>query len=186
MAQTRLAPAEGFNAAPKVERPLVRRFELADFNRHMWLRDRVHKICPHMQPHVVESFLRSQLYSPEFLFMFMPHAVGLAQVIRTTVFEPTPIIMERFVFAENPANEEHVLEAVDFYAEMTRWAHNQGATKMIVLQHSDVPMEMADKIFGKRVLEVRQLIADIDPKRRPGLPKEKPADDQADLQKGAA
>jgi len=185
VAQTKLAPSEGFNAAPKVERPLVRRFELADFNRHLWLRDRIVKICPHMTAYAVDSFLRNQLYSPEFLFLFMPHAVGLAQVIRTTMFEPTPVIMERFVFAENPNNEEHIAEAADFYGEMVRWAGNQGATKIIVLQHSDVPMETVDKIFGKRVMEVRQLVADINPKRRPGLSKEDPSE-QANVQERTA
>ncbi len=164
MAQTALEPAEGVAPEP-APRPTSRRFELPDFTTHSWIFERIAQFCPHMHPLQIRTYLISQLYGPEFYFLYMPNAVGLAQVIRSTVFEPTPVIMERFILCQDPANEDHQLQAADFYDDLTRWARNQGATKLFVMQHSDVPLALVEKKFKRRMYEMQQMVADIGTKK---------------------
>src|SRR5262249_43717104 len=138
------------------ERPTVRRFELADFNRHPWVSERVSQFFKHLAPWQVDSFLRSQLYSSEFLFLFMPHAVGLAQIVRSQTFEPQSMVVERFIVCEDRTNQEHLEQAADFYDEMSRWAKSHGALRMIVLQHSDVPRALLKKRF--KLADIQQTL----------------------------
>lgn len=154
MAQTQLDPAEGFTTQPARVLPPVRRFSLADFSTHPWIRDRVVQFFPHLTPFQVDGFLRSQLYSPEFLFLFMPHAVGYAQCRNDVLFEPTPVIVERFVICQDPQNAEHMEEAASFYDEMAMWAKSKSSLLLQVGEHTDVPLEMIAKRFKRKMDEV--------------------------------
>lgn len=143
--------------ALKVEAPAVRRFELADISQHGgWLLPRLVKQYPHLTMQTANGFLHSILYSPEFHFCYGPHAAGLAQLERAHTLTARAIVREKFVWAQDPKNQEHLTEAAVFYDEFVAWAKRCNAEAMIVEEASDVPHEMIREKFDKRIFTREQ------------------------------
>src|SRR5262249_7875607 len=136
-----------------VHQPSVRRFELPDIMAHSkWLQPRLMKAYPHLTDPTAVGFLRHFIYSAEYYFCFQPHAVGLVQVERGHMLTPDAIVREKFVWVEDPRNEEYVDEALDFYDEFVKWGERLDAKVLLVGEHTDVPIEKLRKVFqGQRI-----------------------------------
>lgn len=135
--------------------PETRRFQRPDLDRHgPWLMDRLVKAYPHLNPSQVAGWLASMVYNNDFMFLFQPNAVGLAQMERGQSLAPAPLVRERFVFAREP---KYVEDASWFYVEWERWARAQGAEVMLVNEgYSDVPAETIRARFDNRRIFTRQ------------------------------
>lgn len=135
--------------------PETRRFQRPDLDRHgPWLMERLVKAFPHLSPNQVAGWLASMVYNNDFMFLFQPNAVGLAQMERGQSLAPTPLVRERFVFAREP---KYVEEASWFYVEWERWAKAQGAEVMLVNEgYSDVSAEQIRARFDNRRIFTRQ------------------------------
>lgn len=133
-----------------VEFPPIRRFQEPDLVEHGgWIMDRVKRMYPHLNDRHLANWLRGLIEPSEYLFLYREHAVALAQRVQVFQLNPVPIIWERFVWAEDPQHEEHVLSAADFYNEFLRWAKTQQIDKIIVAESSDVPPEMIKDRLGR-------------------------------------
>ena len=141
-----------------VELPAVRRFELADIAQHAkWLLPRLAKAYPHLTERTALGFLNNILYNSEFYFCYQPHAVGLMQVERSHMLTPEAIVREKFVWVEDPKNEDHIDEALSFYEEFRKWGERFGARTMVLLENSDVPIEKLRTVFqGSRIFTREQ------------------------------
>jgi|ERR1700681_2630375 len=140
-----MATQTAVKAAPPPLVP-IRRFEVADLSKHGgWIMRRLQKAYPHQNDRSMAGWLREIIGSNEFLFLYQEHAVALAQTLRTSTLDAKPIIMERFVFAE----EGHVDAAAEFYGEFALWAKRQEVTTIVVEEMSDVPHEMIRERLGR-------------------------------------
>src|ERR1017187_9736944 len=139
-----LHPAKMPNAAPVkgnavASAPKVRRFEIADLNRHGgWIIKRLQQARPTLSDQQVMSWLKGIIYSNEYLFLYQEHGCACAQTVREETLGGAPVVRERFVFAE----EGFQAEAASFYSEFSQWAKHQGVTTMIVEEMTDVPHDM--------------------------------------------
>lgn len=130
-----------------LELPVVRRFQLPDFDTHAaWLLPRLLKLCPHMNERAMVSYLRGVLYEQDYLFLFQDNAVALAQVITHHGFAAQPILWERFVLAREP---KYAASAVAMYAEFERWGKMKGLSVMIVEEATDVPHDIIKERLGR-------------------------------------
>ena len=147
-----------------VELPAVRRFELADIARHAkWLIPRLVRGYPHLTERTALGFLNNVLYSSDYFFCYQPHAVGLMQVERAYMLTTEALVREKFVWVEDPKNEDHVDEALAFYGEFAKWGDRFGAKIMIVAENSDVPIEKLRTVFqGTRIFTREQKFVRID------------------------
>jgi len=135
----------------------LRRFELPDIDRHgVWLFPRLRTAYKHLNDRQLIGWLRAICYSPEYQFNFQEHSVALFQIMAAHTLSPQPIIYERFVFAADKDNPEHVAQASMFYPEAAKWGRHQGAGALIVEQISDVPHELIRDRLG-RVLERKEM-----------------------------
>ena len=152
--QNAVAKAKDVIAAGIVP-PEMRRFQRPDLDRHgSWLLERLVKAYPHLRVAQVAGWLASMVYNNDFMFLFQPNAVGLAQMERGQSLAPTPLVRERFVFAREP---KYVEEASWFYVEWERWAKAQGAEVMLVNEgYSDVSAEQIRARFDNRRIFTRQ------------------------------
>src|SRR5215475_13435710 len=75
----------------------IRRFQLADFERHRWLQQRFMTQYTHLNPNVAIGFLRSVLYQNQSYFLFGEHACALFQLDSGGTLSPIPMVMERWV-----------------------------------------------------------------------------------------
>lgn len=134
---------------PRASTP-IRRFELGDLSRHGgWLITRLLAAYPHLTVRELQGWLRGIVYSNEFSFLYQDNSVGLAQVVRTSTLTPKPMLVERFVFAENKENSEHIEQAAAFYGEFGRWAKTQGIENILVEEMTDVPHEQIKVHLGR-------------------------------------
>lgn len=135
---------------PPPEVPPIRRFQLPDLSRHGgWLMRRLLAAYPHLNDRELQGWLRGIIYSPEFLFLYQDNSVGLAQLIRNDTMTPLPVIHERFVFAEEKENRDHIEQAANFYTEFYRWAKNQSVSTILVEELTDVPHEAIRAHLGR-------------------------------------
>lgn len=126
--------------------PTIRRFGVADFSSHAkWVLPRILAAYPHLTERTAAGWLRNVADSSDYLFLLRDHAVALAQMERSYVLSPLPVVRERFVLAES---EKHVKEAAEFYDEFARWAKNLGAKTLIVEELTDVPHEKIVERLG--------------------------------------
>lgn len=140
-----------------VELPSVRRFELADISRHAkWIIPRLVKQYPHLTERTALGFLNNMVYNQDYYFCFQPNAVGLMQVERSHLLTPDAIVREKFVWCEDPKNEDHIDQATAFYFEFAKWGERFGAKIMIVEETSDVPHEKIREVFDKRIFAREQ------------------------------
>jgi hypothetical protein len=134
----------------------VRRFELPDLDHHArWFMPRFLKEFPHLNERAAIGFLRGIIYSNEFLFLFQDKGVALAQSMGSGGLEAEPIVWERFVWVEDPANVEQQKAAAFFYSRMVKWAQGLGTKVIHVECKTDVPRELIKAQAG-RVFETAQ------------------------------
>lgn len=131
---------------PGIERPDIRRFEMPDLPRHGgWLLPRLVKKYPHLTEQLAAGFLNGAITSNEYLFLFQPHSVALAQIERAFGLTPRPLVSEVFVWAES---SQYVAEAAWFYGRFRQWAKHIGAD-VIVLGDSDVSADIIKEHLGR-------------------------------------
>ena len=146
------APVEGNAVA---DPPAVRRFEMADLSKHGgWIIRRMQQARPSLSDAQVMMWLKSLIYSSEYLFLYQDHGCACAQTVREETLGGAPVVRERFVFAE----EGFQAEAASFYTEFQQWARNQGVTTIIVEEMTDVPHDMIKDRLG-RLFERKQVFA---------------------------
>jgi hypothetical protein len=138
--------------------PPVRRFDLADLTEHRWIVPRLLEAYPRTNERMLVGWLKGLVYSNEHLFLYLPHAVALAQVLRNVSLENTPFVQERFVWVEDKDDREQVRRAAGFYDEFNRWARQQGCEVMFVEESSDVPHEMVREKLGRVFTQQRQFV----------------------------
>ena len=146
-------------AAAKVEQDFgpIRRFQLADLNQHGgWIIARLKKVYPHLVDSIIYGWLRSLIYSNEFLFLESDHGIALFQLDKANTLSPKPVVREQFVLAQ----EGYAEEAGIFYEEVERWALSLGADTIIVEVVTDVPPTEVRKRL-KKVFERQQKYAKI-------------------------
>lgn len=130
--------------------PPFRRFERPDIERHgQWLLPRVVETFRHLDERRAASFLINQLYANEFMFLYNDHAVGLAEIVPENIWQPQPVVWERFVFLQDKEDTRHIEEGADFYTEFARWAQMKRATTIVVEQATDVPREDIKRKLGR-------------------------------------
>jgi hypothetical protein len=145
-------PVEGNSVAGL---PAVRRFEIADLNKHGgWIMKRLQQARPTLSDVQIMSWLKGVIYSQEFMFLYQEHGCGLAQTVREETLEGKPVVRERFVFAE----EGYAEQAAEFYTSFLQWAKNQGVTTMLVEEMTDVPHDLIKEKLG-RLFERKQIFA---------------------------
>lgn len=134
-----------------VDQPITNRhFDTADLSQHgKWLLPRMMQAYPHMNDRAVASFLQSILYNNEWLLLYQPHGVALAQVMSAHALDASPIICERFVWVENKDDKKQVKDAAEFYVEFQRWAKNQNIEVLIVEENTDVPHDLIKEKLGR-------------------------------------
>jgi hypothetical protein len=126
----------------------TRRFSLADLSQHgKWILPRLLQALPHLgHERNAAGWLTSKVSSNEFLFLYQPNAVALAQVTYDETLDAKPLVRERFVWAQSP---EHVEAAANFYDDIAQWAKSLGASVIIVEESSDVPHEVVREKLGR-------------------------------------
>jgi hypothetical protein len=139
----------------------VRRFFLADLDRHRsWFFPRFVKEFPHLNERSAIGFLKGIMESNEFMFLTLhentlKNGVALAQSMGSGGLEAEPIVWERFVWVEDPANVEQQKAAAFFYPRIVKWAQGLGTKVIHVECRSDVPRELIKAQAG-RVFETAQ------------------------------
>lgn len=132
----------------------LRRFERPDIERHgAWLVPRFLTAFPHLNSHQAMSFMVNVLYSNEFMFLYQPHGVALAQIMLEQTLQEEPIVWERFVFLEDPKDARHIAEGIEFYAEFERWTKQKHAKQLVVEQCSDVPTDAIKEQLGRILIK---------------------------------
>jgi hypothetical protein len=133
----------------------IRKFGMADLQKHGgWIMRRLQKVRPHLSEAQIMTWLKGIIVSNEFLFLYQEHGVALAQAMREETLDPSLIVRERFVFAE----EGFESEAAGFYAHFKSWAVAQQAKILIVEEMTDVPHDLIKEEVG-RVYERKQFFA---------------------------
>lgn len=132
----------------------IRRFQLPDLDRHPWLIERFRLAHPHLSDPLIRSWLRGIIYSNEFLFLYQDHAVALAQTL-TPNLAPKSILVERFCWAEDPKNVEHVALATEFYGEFAHYAKQKGIEEITVEVLTDVPHDSIKEKLGRLFTQQR-------------------------------
>ncbi len=142
-------PAPVVNGSGRHESQL-RRFERPDIERQgQWLVPRFLRSFPHLNSHQALSFMVNVLYSNEFMFLYQPHGVALAQLVSEHILQPEPVVWERFAFLEDPTDPRQHVEGAEFYTEFERWAKQKQVKQLVVEQQSDVPREVIKERLGR-------------------------------------
>lgn len=132
--------------AEVAERVQIRRFELADLSQHGgWIMERLLRQYPHQTERTLAGWLRGILSLNTSLFLYQPHAVALAEVVRFHTLSAEPVVVERFVFCQ----KGHEAEAAEFYDEFRTWARHLDAKTLLVEELSDVPHELVTARVGR-------------------------------------
>ena len=141
------------HAEATAAKPAPRRFELPDLSQHgQWVLKRLLTVYKHLNEQQLAGWLRGVVYSNEFLFLYLPRGIALFQVERAHTLNPAPIIRQHFVWVQNPADQEQVVAASEFYSKVMTWAKQQSASTIVGIDlNSDVPQEMVKDKCEKRV-----------------------------------
>ncbi len=133
-----------------VELPVIRRFAIPDLDRHgKWILPRLLQVYAHLNERAAAGFLQGLVYSNEFLFLYQPQGVALAQAMSAHTLEPKPLVMERFVWVEDPKDPVQVERASHFYTEIYRWAKAQNCATIVVEEMTDVPHDLIKARIGR-------------------------------------
>ena len=126
----------------------LERFTAADLNyRHKWVVDRLLQAYPHHTERSVIGWLRGITESNLFLCLRQDQAVAVAEVSTPDTLAADRVVSERFVFLQDRLNKAQARQALEFYDEMLRWAKGMDVDRVIILQLSDVPEDIARKHF---------------------------------------
>src|SRR5262245_36530579 len=160
----RLTPHPQPNGVKPPGEPIMqRRFELPDLNEHgTWLIERLQSVYPGVDVRTLYSKLHSILYSNEFMLLYQPNAVAIAQLVIGNALMPQPVIQVWFCFVKNRETKEQIEEAAGFFPDFMRWARNQGCGAVLLpenLDLMDVSPEVAGKAMGGRLFKREQLYA---------------------------
>lgn len=124
----------------------IRRFTLPDMDRvGVWLVPRLIQVYPHLNNRTIIGWLRGMMYDNEYLFLWQPNSVALAQMERAQTLAPRPMVRERFIFCRDPKDKKNQEEAGAFYERFATWARQSGCDTLLVMEKSDVPEEMVKK-----------------------------------------
>lgn len=145
-----------------VDTPIqVRRFDTADLSQHgKWIVPRMLTAFPHFNERGVATFLQNIVYNNEYLFLYQPQGVALAQVLSAYSLDAKPIVYERFVWVENPEDKRQLANGAGFYTEFRRWAKSLGAEVIIVEENTDIPHDLIKEKLG-RIFSRQQQFARI-------------------------
>lgn len=149
--------------APAVERdlPFIRRFERPDIDKHAaWFIPRMIKAFPNFNERSIYTWLLNMLTSNEHMFLYLDHGVALAQAMPYGL-PAEAIIVEQFVWVEDPLNKEMQADAAHVYLHFHEWAKRKGLSILIVEENSDVPHEMVRAKLDKRLFERKQIFAKV-------------------------
>lgn len=145
--------------APANIAPVVRRFQVPDLDTHgAWMLPRLQATFKHLNDRALVGFLRGLINSNEYLFLFEPDSVGLAQVVRSHSLQPKPVVWERFVWARVPDNAEMQAKAAFMYDHFRQWARSMHCENIIVQELSDVPIEMVRAHMGRIFTRQQQYV----------------------------
>ena len=146
-------------AAEKIEpRQAVSRFDFGDLSRHgKWLVPRLVQALG-LPEQRLGGWIRSLIDNREFLFLSQEHSCALAEVALVNGLADKPVVRERFVFAEDIDNPDHIEEAALFYDEFRRWAKSLGAEIMLVEELSNVPDEMIKNKLGRVFIREQRFV----------------------------
>lgn len=137
----------------------IRRFEVPDLERYAhWLMPRLLAQFKHLNERQMIGFLRDMAYSNEHYFLVHEHAVGLFQAMGSHALQPDPVIWERFVWAQDAGDPEHIAACAEMYARVARWAKQKGIKVLHVEESTDVPHAEIEKRLG-RISEIKQKVA---------------------------
>lgn len=137
--------------------PFMRRMEVPDIDRHgEWFIPRLLKEFPHFNVRQARTWLMNIMYAPEVNFLFFEHGLAFAQTVHYDQLTPEPIVMEQFVWAEDPSNPAHVEAVSHAYTHFTEWAKRKGLGTVIVGERTDVPKEMIAKRVSQRLFETKR------------------------------
>lgn len=149
-------------AAKIIDISTLRRFQIPDLDHHRaWMIGRLKTAYSHLNDANLIGWIRTVIYSPEYLFLYQDNSVALFQVLSSHTLRPDPLVQEQFVFCEDKDNPEHVQQACEFYTEVAKWAKHQSARTVIVEELSDVPHEMIKDRLG-RLLTRQQVFHKVD------------------------
>lgn len=137
----------------------IRKFQSADLMPHRWIIDRLLKAYPHLTQGALVGWISGLIFNNAYLFLYQENAVALAQVTNPTL-GPRIVVVERFVWARDPKNLDHVKQAADFYECFQRWARGMDAVEIEVGILTDVPREAITEKLG-RIFEQKRLIARV-------------------------
>lgn len=128
----------------------VRRFDLPDLDRHAaWFMPRFLDQFKHLSERQAIGFLRSIIYSNEYLFLFQEKGVALAQVVGSHALDADPVIWERFVWAADPENAQQTEAASFFYDKFAEWAKRKSIQTLVIEQATDVPHDFIKARLGR-------------------------------------
>lgn len=128
----------------------ARRFTIADLSEHgKWVMPRFLKLNPHLDERSAIGFLNGIIFNREYLFLYQPDGVAMAQVMTAHALAPRPVVWERFVWARDPKDTTHIEQASHFYTEMSVWSKSIGADTIIVRQSTDVPELLLKERLGR-------------------------------------
>lgn len=125
------------------------RFSAVDIHRHgSWLVPRMLKTYPELTEPGCVSWLKSFAASNEFLFLSQPHAACLFQLMPGYDLIPTQVVQERFVWVDEPKNQDKILEAARFYGEVYQWVRRLNNIKVVIVdQNTDVPRDLISTVM---------------------------------------
>lgn len=140
-----------------------RRFQLPDLDKHReWFVPRLKKLYPHLTDAALVSWLRSVIYSPEYLFLYQDGSVALFQVQSGHTLSPQPAIEEHFVFCAQNDNPDLQKQAAQFYVDARVWGSHHSASVMTVEKNSDVPHDLVrEALEGYRLFNRQEVFCKL-------------------------
>lgn len=150
---------------PAQEKPIMRRFDLPDIDQQApWLFPRLQKTFHWLPPNSIRGWLTQMVWSNDYKLLFLPNAIGCAQLWRAFSAEPVPVVFEKFIFIRDPKSKEQQREALQFYDEFKDWAQLNQTETLILGEFNDIPMDFLKEHFD-RVLERTLHFVKVPPKQ---------------------
>lgn len=127
-----------------------RRFSTADLSQHGgWILKRLAPLFSDVSEQYIGGWMRGLIADNEHLFLYQPHAVGLAQLVHLPGIRPAKMVQERFVWVEDKADKEQVECAADFYDAFAEWGRGLGAERIVACENTDVPKTKIEERLGR-------------------------------------
>jgi hypothetical protein len=134
----------------------VRRFEIADLSKHgPWLMKRFAEAFKDVPERQIAGYLRGLIESAEYMFLYLDHAVALAQLVYLPGFKMKRIVQERFVWVEDRADKDQLEAAADMYVHMKDFAKRRDCESIFVCENTDVPKNLIENRLGVRLFDTK-------------------------------